>query len=173
MAKTFRSAITLVASLLISATCARADIYSFNAGGFGFVGSGTFEASLTGIGNTLQSSPAGFYNFTGTSGYIGQQFPILSGGGSINSGVGNINFSNGSTSFFVNGFAVTSDSSPSSFSFGGGGYLVSATNISPSGGGSGGVPSPEVNAGLGMLLAGATFVFLRRRRGARHEVTAA
>lgn len=40
-------------------------------------------------------------------------------------------------------------------------------------GGSGGAPSPEVNGGLGILLAGATFVFLRRKRGGRHEAVAA
>jgi hypothetical protein len=38
---------------------------------------------------------------------------------------------------------------------------------------SGGAPSPEVNAGIGILLAGATFAFLRRKRGARHKVRAA
>ncbi|MDP4003443.1 hypothetical protein [Methylobacterium sp. NEAU K] len=31
----------------------------------------------------------------------------------------------------------------------------------------GGAPAPEVNAGLGLILAGATVVFLRRRRVAR------
>jgi hypothetical protein len=41
------------------------------------------------------------------------------------------------------------------------------------GGGSGGVPSPEVNASLGMLLAGATFVFLRRKSGSRRGPAAA
>lgn len=38
---------------------------------------------------------------------------------------------------------------------------------------SGGAPSHEVNAGLGILLAGATVIFLRRKRGRRHELTAA
>lgn len=39
--------------------------------------------------------------------------------------------------------------------------------------GAGGAPTPEVNAGLGMFLAGATFVFLRRKRGSRHDRAAA
>jgi hypothetical protein len=39
-----------------------------------------------------------------------------------------------------------------------------------SGGGSGGAPSSEVNAGLGILLAALTFIFLRRRHGGRHDV---
>lgn len=43
------------------------------------------------------------------------------------------------------------------------------SSSSGGGGGSGGAPSPEINAGLGMLLAGASFVFLRRKRGGRHE----
>ncbi len=41
------------------------------------------------------------------------------------------------------------------------------------GGASGGAPTPEINAGLGLILAGATFAFLRRRRDSRGEASAA
>jgi hypothetical protein len=63
----------------------------------------------------------------------------------------------------------------SSFSFGNSnGGVFSAIYSGPSGGGgSGGAPTPEVNAGLGMLLAGASFAFLRRKRGGRHAAVAA
>lgn len=47
-----------------------------------------------------------------------------------------------------------------------------ASSASPAGS-TGGAPSPEVNAGLGMLLAGASLAFLRRKRGTRHQATAA
>ena len=46
----------------------------------------------------------------------------------------------------------------------------SGTAASPSwsgGSGSGGAPAPEVNAGLGLLLAGITVAYLRRRRDRR------
>jgi hypothetical protein len=48
------------------------------------------------------------------------------------------------------------------------------TSTSGSGNGSsGGAPAPEVNAALGLVIAGATVVFLRRRRGSRSEAAAA
>ncbi|MGU3667694.1 FecR domain-containing protein [Methylobacterium sp. A49B] len=51
---------------------------------------------------------------------------------------------------------------------GGGGGVSSG-----SGGGSGGAPSPAVNTGVGLLLAGATFAFLRRKGRGRHARVAA
>ena len=52
---------------------------------------------------------------------------------------------------------------PSSYSSGGSFFEFGSEG--GSGQTSGGAPSPEVNAGLGLLLAGGTVAFLRRKRG--------
>jgi hypothetical protein len=76
------------------------------------------------------------------------------------------------TSNEIRGAINTTVATSSSFSSGQ--SFFDATLSSGGGsGGSGGVPTPEVNAGLGIVLAGATFAFLRRKRGGRLEATAA
>jgi hypothetical protein len=140
------------------------------------INSGTFSYNVS--GTTYNGGLAGFNGYYGSSvsptsinvfssvSYITTSFrsasPITYG-------------KNGS--FTAQVFASETVSAPNSPRFEGAGtglfeaFLSSAP--SGGGGGSGGAPTPEVNAGLGVLLAGASFAFLRRKRGTRHELTAA
>lgn len=74
---------------------------------------------------------------------------------------------------FITAGIVSGDGNAFSFGNSLDGIFSAALAPSSGGGGSGGVPSPEVNAGLGVLLAGASFAFLRRKRGTQHAATAA
>ncbi|MBE7182228.1 MAG: hypothetical protein INR71_13670 [Terriglobus roseus] len=167
---------------MAASTNVQADTYDYNYSstfqGANF--SGTFQATITGVGSNLSASgtipisnATGFY-------FTDLQITSINGALSFNNGIGSFN----STIYFPNTAHAYADASgpvsgsSSAFSFGDAGLgLFSAVDAGPSsgggGGGSGGAPSPEVNAGLGVLLAGGTFIFLKRKRGGLHQATAA
>ncbi len=74
--------------------------------------------------------------------------------------------------------ASTSSSAPNTFASNGkpgSGFVETLFDLGATGGPSphyGGAPTPEVNAGLGLLLAGLTVAVLRRKRGRRMSRTA-
>lgn len=65
----------------------------------------------------------------------------------------------------VNGSGTPARQAAAPSSYSSGGSFLEFGSGGGSGQTSGGAPSPEVNAGLGLLLVGGTVVFLRRKRG--------
>ena len=79
-------------------------------------------------------------------------------------------FSSASVSLSAGTYAATGTVEASPYGSGGAfAGLFESDSSSGGGGGSGGAPAPEINAILGLALAGGTVAFLRRRRGERSE----
>lgn len=166
--------------LLIPTVYAHADIYNyvFSSSFYNVSIIGNFQANPLGINTTTTN----FTNFTGMGTFGISNISVNSGSGMTflnTAGVLlNTTISNSGLPASFNTAGVISGNG-SSFSFGTDVFGLFSATLAPSsggggsGGGSGGAPSPEVNAGLGMLPAGGTFVFLRRKRGSRRAALAA
>lgn len=177
-------AATTALSCAAMVTAAQADVYDYiyiNTSQTTTI-NGSFQTTIVGIGPGYSNS---FNNITSniassSMGFVG----TVSGSGGIYGGNGQANFN--ITTINSTGFPTTMTQSVSGpvagnsnvFSFGSAvAGLFTATDRTPSsggggGGGSGGASTPEVNAGLGVLIAGASFAFLWRKRGGRNELTA-
>ncbi|MGU3668203.1 hypothetical protein ACLBX9_28795 [Methylobacterium sp. A49B] len=188
------AAVTALACMATAAsTTAKADVYnySFYANGLASF-TGSFEATISGVGSNISSSsPVTITSGTGTAGslaWVDYGNGVFGPGlvsGPVNSVFGTFTLNNG-----LGAFAAIANNSQQlasgpvsgtsdNFSFGNvlNGLFSAETTTSSSGGGggggSGGAPSPEVNRFLGLALVGGAFMFLRRKRGSRHEATAA
>lgn len=138
--------------------------------------SGTFT-----LNSTPSATPGGFALFTSINANLyssGNSYSIdqVQGGSVLrNNGAGNIvgaifygsGYDLGLTgSVNINNDQITGAVGTTSISANGSSFGSSFFDAAPSAGGdSGGVPTPEVNAALGLMLAGATVAFLRRKRG--------
>lgn len=138
---------------------------------FSLAGPGVFaitDAYLSGdqfrINITSSAGLTVFSGLTSTPAVIGFQI-----GGDAAGALQNPAFSSAQVSLSAGTYTATGsvEASP----FGGGGAFAGL--FEASGGGSGGAPSPEINAILGLALAGGTVTFLRRRRRERSEPAAA
>lgn len=173
-----RAACAVVALGFIGASAAKAaTTYDFSLSngtvlgvGSPYTATGTF--TLNGFGVTGGSASLNYGGSTYTLGNTGVS--VISFGPTL-SGV-NLTFGNTASniSLSIQGNAPTTNNTLmgtllATVSLGGVATAENATfSASPSsGGGSGGVPTPEVNALLGLTLAGGTVAFLRRRRGNR------
>jgi len=191
-AKTVVATIAVASIVMVASTVAQAD-YSYTFTVFNTVTSpggadigpsfGSFTTSDIPNATNVYTITSGSYTFN-----LGGMTYSSSGGlSSINSGgsfsfpgsnsdtslnlqsVGMVNYTSNTISGRVGNFAIADGA----FGTGSGSFMATLAASSGGGGGSGGAPTPEVNAGLGILIAGASFAFLRRKRGGRHEMTAA
>jgi hypothetical protein len=175
-------------ALLGASSAARADYsYTFTLtplSGNGAYASGTF--TLEDIPNTsialFTSVDANVY--FGTGYYIVDQVIQGSNIQAAPIGIGAIFLGSNSSSLAISGTPTVTNSEikgsvntiigTSTNSYYDGASFFDAILSSNSGNGSsGGAPTPEVNAALGLAIAGATVAFLRRRRGGRSGAAAA
>jgi hypothetical protein len=186
-AKALAATTGLACVAMVASTAAQADYsYTFtfapNTPGTQFgLASGAFSTgSMIGSGTTIINSGNYSYSYAGQN-YSGNfssnvSYFYDSGSFAIGNGAG---FSFRASSSIVapsGNFSATATINSNAQGASSYGIFESVLTSSPGsggGGGSGGAPTPEVNAGLGMLIAGASFVFLRRKRGGRHEAVAA
>jgi len=135
-------------------------------------GSFTYNVGYSPFTNTFAPAGAGPASIFAVFATTGIATPSSTGG---NITIYSYNFTPsqgaGSNNVFIGAYHQTNGVEDLRPGYGGTGFFeaVLASDGGPTGGGSssGGAPSPEVNALLGLALAGGTVAFLRRKRNAR------
>lgn len=197
-AKALAASTALACVAMMASTAAQADYsYTFTLSGDPNIGDASGSFTTNNLPTDGGYFSTGSFNLTPVNASFtlgGITYDVNNGTTTNNSG-GNFSFiSSGlNASLSINGRMFVSNTANGMFggpanvtetvngrSISGQGFFATMTSSAPGGGGgggggggSGGAPTPEVNAGLGILIAGASFTFLRRKRGGRHEAVAA